>query len=127
MRLQTTFTAFLVVGMLSASAVWADCSGGNGRGWASGKGKGEFEMAAGDKSCAISFPNFIDDAANTKIPATDVTVTKAPKSGTLGTTSKGLVYTPNAGFKGKDKFCTKNTTPKVKGKALSGCITVTVP
>jgi hypothetical protein len=33
---------------------------------------------------------------------------------------------PNAGFKGRDRFCTSNTTPKFKGQRLAGCITVTV-
>jgi len=29
-------------------------------------------------------------------------------------------------FPGRDTFCTRNTSPKVKGEALSECITVTV-
>lgn len=84
-------------------------------------------MTQADKTCRISFPGFIDDKKNTRIPATEVRITSQPKSGKVSVASgKGLIYTPNAGFKGKDRFCTSNTSPKVKGKKLSGCVTVTV-
>lgn len=118
--------ATVLFGLPFATAAFAECSGGNGRGWSGGKGAGAFEMAAGDKTCLIGFPNFIDDAKNTRIPATEVTLKTAPKSGKIGVTAKGLVYTPNPGFKGKDRFCTQNASPEVKGQTLSGCITVTV-
>lgn len=75
-------------------------------------------MTTADKVCKISFPGFIDDAKKTRVPATEVTLRRPPKSGNLGIVAgQGLVYTPNPGFKGKDTFCTKNTSPKVKGKA----------
>nr|WP_210422035.1 Ig-like domain-containing protein [Rhizobium sp. ACO-34A] len=84
-------------------------------------------MTTKDKACNISFPGFIDDVRKTRTPATEVTVTRAPKSGTVAVVAgKGLVYTPGPGFKGQDKFCTRNTSAKVKGKSLRGCITVTV-
>ena len=109
-----------------ATAASAACEGGNGRGWASGKGKGAFEMTAADKTCQIGYPSFIDDTNNSQIPATQTKLTTAPKSGTIKLSKSGLIYTPNAGFTGKDKFCIQNTTPEVKGKKLSGCVTVTV-
>ncbi len=122
----TLITAF-VIGCFSASSVHAACTGSNGRGWGSGRGAGQFEMTARDKSCRISFPGFIDDVRKTRIPATDVTVTRQPKNGKVSVAAgKGVIYTPNAGFKGKDRFCTKNTSSKVKGKSLSGCVTVTI-
>lgn len=71
-------------------------------------------------------PSFINDQAKTSIPATNVKITRPPKSGKVAVTGSGLVYTPASGFKGNDRFCTTNTTPKVKGKMLRGCITVTV-
>lgn len=126
MRSKLMFTAFLTGGLFMATTLQAECTGSNGRGWGSGKGKGAFEMTAADKSCRISFPGFIDEATNTRTPATEVTLTKAPKSGQVAVSKEGLTYTPAPGFRGKDRFCTKNTTPKVKGKVLSGCITVTV-
>ena len=120
------FTGILLAATLLAGAASAECTGSNGRGWASGKGNGAFEMTSADGTCRISFPGFID-SANRRTPATEVTLTRAPKSGKLGIArGQGLVYTPNAGFKGKDQFCTRNTTPEVPGKTLSGCITVTV-
>ena len=61
----------------AASSAFAACSGGLGRGWGSGKGAGTYEMAAADKQCMIGFANFIDDAKNTRIPATDVALTRA--------------------------------------------------
>lgn len=84
-------------------------------------------MSASDKTCRISFPGFIDDVRKTRTPATDVKITRQPKSGQISVVAgQGLIYTPKAAFKGKDRFCTKNTSSKVKGKSLSGCITVTV-
>jgi hypothetical protein len=120
-------STFILGGFLavSASSAFAACEGSGGRGWASGKGDGKYEMAGSDKTCLIGYPNFIDDATKTRVPATEVTLTRAPKSGKIGLTAKGLVYTPAAGFKGSDKFCTKNTAKGHKG-TLSGCITVTV-
>jgi len=126
MRMHFIVAAMVVAGCFHASSAQAACSGSNGRGWGSGNGNGKFEMTAADKSCPISFTNVIDDKAKTKIPATNVTVTKPPKSGKVAVTGAGLVYTPTPGFKGKDTFCTKNTTPKAKGVTFSGCITVSV-
>lgn len=126
MRAIFALGAFALVGCLSLSAAQAACSGGNGRGWGSGKGDGKFEMTAADKSCAISFPNVINDKKKTSVPATEMKLTRGPKNGTLNKTATGLVYTPAPGFKGKDKFCTRNTAPGIKGVTLSGCITVTV-
>lgn len=125
MRSKTILMVTFMSGLFGASAALAACEGSNGRGWGSGKGDGAFEMAAGDKACTIRFPIFIDDAAGTRTEATQVTLTQAPKSGKVGVGKTGLVYTPNPGFKGKDRFCTKNTAPKVKG-TLAGCVTVTV-
>lgn len=121
--------ALMMIGLMFGftGAAYAECAGTNGRGWASGKGNGAFEMTAADKSCNISFPGFMNDAENTRIPATEFKLTRAPKNGKLGVLAgHGLVYTPNAGFKGSDKFCTQNTSPEVKGKKLSGCVTITV-
>lgn len=119
--------ALSTVGLTTASSAYAACSGSNGRGWGSGNGKGQFEMTTGDKSCNISFPGFIDDVKKTRTPATEVTVTRNPKNGKIAVVAgKGLTYAPSAGFKGKDSFCTRNKSSKVKGKTLSGCITVTV-
>lgn len=125
MRVGASATIVFLVGILSTSVVHAACTGTNGRGWGSGQGAGKFAMSASDKSCRIGFTNFIDDKKKTQVPATQVTVTRGPKSGKVQVTGKGLVYTPNGGFKGSDTFCTKNTSPKVKG-TLAGCITVTV-
>lgn len=125
MRANTLLVATFIGGLLATSAAHAACTGSNGRGWASGKGDGKFEMAASDGSCLISYPAFINDATNTRTPATKVALSRAPKSGKITLSADGLVYTPTPGFKGTDKFCTKNTTEKVKG-TLSGCITVTV-
>lgn len=117
----------LVGSAICASAAQAECKGTNGRGWSSGKGQGEFEMTAKDKSCKISYVGFIFEAEKKRIQATEVALTKAPRNGTVSIVpGKGLLYTPAAGFKGKDRFCTKNTSPEVKGQSLRGCITVTV-
>lgn len=110
--------------LFSVSVAEAACTGSNGRG--SGKGNGQFTMAPGDTSCSIPFTNFIDDRKKTSVPATQVRITNAPKSGKVGVTGRGLVHTPAKGFKGSDRFCTSNTAPRVKGQTLSGCITVTV-
>ncbi len=83
-------------------------------------------MVAADKTCQIGFTNVIDDKAKTKIPATNVVITKPPKSGAVSVKSSGLVYTPKKGFMGDDTFCTKNTTPKAPDVTLSGCITISV-
>lgn len=116
-----------LAGLSSVSSAYAACSGTNGRGWGSGKGNGQFEMATSDKTCRISFPGFVDDVKKTRIPATDVSITTQPKKGKISVVAgKGLIYTPNPGFKGKDRFCTRNKSSKVKGKTLSGCVTVTV-
>jgi len=112
----------LISGIFASSAALAACDGGLGRGWSKGSGKGAFDMAAGDKTCLIDFPAFIDDAKKTKIAANELAMTRAPKSGKIGVSAKGIVYTPAAGFKGKDTFCIKNTTPKMPGKTLSGCV-----
>lgn len=127
MRLRTTFAVLFAAGLFSVSAAEAACTGTNGRGWGSGRGAGTFTMTTADKACKISFPGFIDDKKKTRIPATQVRLTKQPSSGKVSIVAgKGLLYTPKAGFKGKDRFCTSNTSPKVKGGRLSGCITVTV-
>lgn len=127
MRSLTGLATLFVVSLLSVSAAQAACSGTNGRGWGKGNGSGQFAMTTGDKICKISFPGFIDDVRKTRTPATEVTITSKPKNGKISVVAgKGLTYTPNAGFKGKDRFCTRNTSAKIKGKSLSGCITVTV-
>jgi hypothetical protein len=128
MRASTTtlMTAFLI-GCLMASTAHAACTGTNGRGWGKGNGAGKFEMTTRDKICKISFPGFVNDAKKTRIAATNVTFTSKPKNGKISVVAgQGLIYTPKAGFKGKDKFCTRNSSPKVKGQTLSGCVTVTV-
>ena len=117
--------AFALV-MLTSTAAYAECSGSNGRGWGSGKGDGKFEMTAADKRCQISFPNFIDDVKKTKIAASDMKLTRGPKNGQISLSKIGPIYTPNPGFQGEDKFCTKNTSAEVKGKTLAGCVTVSV-
>ncbi|MFC3073720.1 hypothetical protein [Shinella pollutisoli] len=127
MRTLITLVVATVAGLSTASMAYAACTGSNGRGWGSGKGNGAFQMTAADKVCRISFPGFINDAAKTRIPATDVTVTKRPKNGKVAVVAgKGILYTPNPGYKGKDAFCTRNKSSKVKGQTLSGCVTITV-
>lgn len=126
MQMRSAIATLFITGLFAASAAQAECTGSNGRGWASGKGNGQFEMTAADKSCQISFPGFINDADQSRIPATEMTLTRAPKSGKLSVSADGPVYTPNAGFKGKDKFCTKNKSAEVPGKTLGGCINITV-
>lgn len=119
-------SAAAIAGIFLGTAAFAECKGSNGRGWGSGKGAGQFEMTMADKTCQISFPGFVNDAAKTRVPATDVKLTRAPASGKIGIVAgKGLIYTPNPGFKGSDSFCTVNTAKGQAGK-LSGCITVTV-
>lgn len=126
MTLPLTFILACGIGLASASTAVAACSGELGRGWSRGQGNGAFQMTAADRSCTIGYANFINDSNNTSIAATEIKLTKAPKSGDIGVSDGGVVYTPKAGFKGQDKFCTSNTSPQVKGKKLSGCITVTV-
>lgn len=127
MRSAITLIVLSVAGFSAAHPAYAACTGTNGRGWGGGSGNGQFQMTGADKICRISFPGFVDDVAKTRTPATEVKITRAPKSGKVSVVAgQGLVYTPEQGFKGKDRFCTRNTTPKVKGKALAGCITVTV-
>jgi hypothetical protein len=113
----------IMVGCLSISTAEAACKGTNGRGWGSGHGAGKFSMTAADKVCNISFPGFINGKKRTA--AKKVTVTRKPKSGKLAVVAEGMVYTPAAGFKGKDKFCTRNKAAGVSG-TLSGCVTITV-
>jgi len=123
MTLATTF----FIGCFSVSSAYAACTGTNGRGWGSGNGAGQFAMTTRDKGCKISFPGFVNDVKKTRIAATNVTLTRKPKNGKVSVVAgQGLIYTPDPGFKGKDRFCTKNRSPKVKGQILSGCITVTV-
>jgi len=126
MRVKIFTATFFAVGCLTLSMAEAACTGTNGRGWGSGRGAGKFEMTAADKNCRISFTNVINDQQKTRIPATNVTITRAPKSGKVNVTGSGLVYTPNQGFRGSDTFCTRNTTPKAPGAVLSGCITIAV-
>ncbi|RGP37988.1 hypothetical protein [Pseudotabrizicola alkalilacus] len=124
MKIGTTAIVLLASLTFSAGAAFAACDGGFGRGWASGKGNGAFEMRAADKACVMGFTGFGSGAE--RVLATEVKLTTAPKSGTVGVSAKGMVYTPKAGFKGKDKFCTRSTAKTVKGQSLSGCVTVTV-
>lgn len=127
MRSAIMMIVLSVAGLSAAHPAYAACTGTNGRGWGSGNGSGQFEMTGADKTCRMSFPGFVDDVANIRTPATDARITRAPKNGKVTVVGgKGLIYTPDQGFKGKDRFCTRNTTPKVKGKSLAGCITVTV-
>lgn len=126
MRIVMTMATVLISGNLMIIAAEAACIGSNGRGWGSGQGSGSFQMASTDRSCRISFPGIVDDRAGTRIPATQVTVTRGPASGKVSVAGGGLVYTPNKGFKGSDTFCTSNTTPKAPGVTLAGCITVSV-
>jgi hypothetical protein len=121
----TVLTAFTVIGCLSVSAADAACTGSNGRGWASGGGAGQFVMTAADTSCKISVPGFI--VGKKRTPASESKITRQPKSGKVTIAQgRGFLYTPNAGFKGKDRFCSSNTSPKFKGQRLAGCVTVTV-
>jgi hypothetical protein len=127
MRYLLTVATLSVAGFFSVSSAYAACTGTNGRGWGNGSGRGQFEMTTADKTCNISFPGFIDDIKKTRTPATQVTITTKPKNGNVVVVAgRGLTYTPARGFKGSDRFCTRNTTPLVKGKSLSGCITVSV-
>lgn len=116
MRMHFIVAAMVVAGCFHASSAQAACSGSNGRGWGSGNGNGKFEMTAADKSCPISFTNVIDDKAKTKIPATNVTVTKPPKSGKVAVTGAGLVYTPTPGFKARTPSARK--TRRQRPRAL---------
>jgi hypothetical protein len=111
--------------IMFTTSVQAACTGSNGRGWASGSGAGNFEMSTSDRTCSIPFPNFI--VGDRRTPASEVVLTTAPRNGTIGVAAgRGLVYTPNAGFTGADRFCTRNTASAFQGQTLSGCITVTV-
>ncbi|MBX3598565.1 MAG: hypothetical protein KF874_13425 [Rhizobiaceae bacterium] len=125
MRLLGMFATAFAVSGLAVSVANAACEGTNGRGWGKGGGNGKFVMGATDKSCNISFPHFINDAKKTRTPANQVKFTTEPKNGKVNVVGKGLVYTPNPGFKGKDKFCTTNKSAKEKG-TLRGCITIRV-
>lgn len=126
MRALITMITYVAVGYSTLSAAQAACSGTNGRGWGSGNGAGQFEMTTADKSCRISHPGFVNDRAGTRIVADKVTLTRAPSSGKLAVSTGGVIYTPNKGFTGSDTFCTSNTSPKVPGQTLSGCVTVSV-
>ncbi len=125
MARKVVFAAFTLIAMTVASAAHAECSGSNGRGWGKGKGNGSFEMSGSDGTCQIGYPSFIYESENRRVPATEVKVTRAPKSGKISLSKTAIIYTPAVGFKGKDKFCMKNTAQGEKG-TLSGCITVTV-
>lgn len=119
-------TSLCFITAISISSVaHAQCSGGLGRGWASSKGAGQYEMAASDQQCLIGFASFIDPNGG-KTPATKVKLTSAPKSGKIGIGQQGVVYTPNKGFRGTDKFCTSNSSDAVKGKSLKGCVSISV-
>ena len=126
MRFGLAILTFVFGSGLVASVAEAACSGGLGRGWASGKGNGTLEMTTADKVCNVGYAAFINDATKARTPATQVKLTTAPKNGKIGATADGIVYTPNPGFRGSDKFCTTNSTPEMKGKSLRGCVTVTV-
>lgn len=126
MRVSTFSVAIIPLFFGLGFAAHAECSGGLGRGWASGKGNGEYQMRAGEQSCVIDYPAFIDDAKGTRTPATELALTRAPAAGKIGVSPQGIVYMPPAGFAGQDRFCIRNTTPQVRGKTLSGCVTVTV-
>lgn len=119
--------ASLIALGITATMAQAECTGSNGRGWGSGKGSGKFEMTGADKNCKISFPGFINDTEKTRIPATEFKLTRGPKNGTLSVApGQGLIYTTTPGFKGSDKFCTRNSSPAVNGQTLSGCVTINV-
>ena len=94
MRTIGTYILSAGIGLFATSAAMAACDGGLGRGWASGKGAGKYEMAAGDKTCAMEFPNFINGAAKTKTPANKVVLTRAPKSGKIGLQLRVLFIRP---------------------------------
>jgi hypothetical protein len=126
MRQRLTLAAGLALGIFATSTAQAACTGTLGRGWASGRGQGAFEMTSRDRSCSIDFPAFINDRTGKTVPATRVTISKAPSAGTLKATRRGLIYRPQRGFTGSDSFCISNTTPKVPGETLSGCTTITV-
>ncbi|VDS07364.1 hypothetical protein PARHAE_00540 [Paracoccus haematequi] len=126
MRMSRLSALIVPLVLVLAPAAYADCNGGLGRGWASGKGNGQFEMRMGESSCVIDYPAFIDDANGTRTFATELALTRAPANGKIGVSPQGIVYMPSAGFAGQDKFCIRNTTPEVRGKTLSGCVTVTV-
>ena len=119
------YAAPLTLLIMMTAPAFAACEGGLGRGWSKGQGKGEFSMSAADGQCVTGYANFYADGSSTGTPATEVALTTAPKNGKISIGKQGVIYTPAAGFKGKDKFCTRNTAPGVKG-SLSGCITVTV-
>lgn len=126
MRIIYSAMVGIVLGAVSITVAEAACKGSNGRGWGSGKGAGQFAMSAADGACRISFPGFIDERTNKRTPATQVKITKAPRSGKVEVVpGKGLRYIPAKGFKGRDTFCTSNRAPKMKG-TLAGCVTVTV-
>ncbi len=126
MRAFVIVVTFVAASHIMLSSAEAACTGSNGRGWATGGGAGQFEMSAADKTCPIDFPGAMNEATGTRIPATQVKITRPPSSGKVAVTKSGLVYTPNKGFTGSDTFCTSNTTPKVPGATLSGCVTVSV-
>jgi hypothetical protein len=115
--------AALVAGPTAALAA---CEGSTGRGWASGHGTGTYEMSSADRSCTIPFVGFFSNNGNDFTPATEVSLSKSPTSGKIGVSSKGIIYTPNAGFTGTDRFCTINRSGAVSGEKLSGCYEITV-
>ena len=118
-------TTLAVIGCFLVSEAHAACTGSNGRGWASGRGAGKFAMTAADKSCFIGVPGFI--VGKKRTPASTSKITKQPKSGKVTIAQgRGFTYSPKAGFKGKDRFCSSSTSQKFKGQRLAGCIAITV-
>jgi len=123
----TRFSIFASALLISsASVAMAACEGSTGRGWASGKGTGTYEMSPGDTRCQIPFVGFFSNNGGTFTPAKDVSLRKAPRSGKISLSGSGIIYTPNAGFRGTDEFCTVNRSSKAQGETLSGCYKVTV-
>lgn len=116
----------VLLGMFAAQAAAAACTGTDGRGWGSGKGNGQLERTSRDRSCQISFSGFTFSDGRPRIPATELVLTQAAKSGKITLGRDGPIYTPNAGFQGQERFCTRNTSPQVRGQTLSGCVTVTL-
>lgn len=124
-----TFRNCIVSGAMlvtMTSTAFAACDGSTGRGWSSGNGSGTYEMSSTDKTCLIPFVGFFSNNGNDFTPATEISLRRAPKSGSIGVSSSGIVYTPNPGFTGKDRFCTINRSDKFAGETLAGCYTVTV-
>ncbi|WP_112309697.1 hypothetical protein [Pseudogemmobacter bohemicus] len=75
---KAVFAAFSLMAMTLASAAQAECSGGNGRGWSNGHGS--FEMSGKDGGCRIGYPGFICEDGKRCVPATEMTLTRVPRS-----------------------------------------------